>query len=82
MACRFVTVQRAAEVEILVCHGRFYLLVLWGGGADAADRMRDTNDGGRALDASAHVLSRALVSQSASVTCCMFARVVVLFVLT
>jgi hypothetical protein len=33
------------------------------------------------LDASAHLLSRAILSQSASVTCCTFARVVVLFVL-
>jgi hypothetical protein len=28
-------------------------------------KVTDTNDGGRVLDASAHLLSRALVSQSA-----------------
>jgi hypothetical protein len=44
-------------------------------------KMRDTNDGDRVLAVSAHVLSRALMSQSASVTCCTLARVVVLFVL-
>jgi hypothetical protein len=43
--------------------------------------MRDTNDGSWVLDASAHLLSRALVSQSASVTCCTLARVLLLFVL-
>jgi hypothetical protein len=42
--------------------------------------MRDTNDGGWVLDASAHLLSHALVSQSASISCCTLARVVVLFV--
>jgi hypothetical protein len=30
----------------------------------ASSKVTDTNDGGRVLDASAHVLSRALVSQS------------------
>jgi hypothetical protein len=43
--------------------------------------MRDTNDAGRDMDASAHLLSRALVSQSPSVTCCTLAGVVVWFVL-
>jgi hypothetical protein len=42
--------------------------------------MRDTNNGGWVLDASAHLLSRTLVSQTASITCCTLARVVMLFV--
>lgn len=37
-------------------------------------KMRDTKDGGRVLDVSAHVLSRALVSQSAPLTCCTLDR--------
>jgi hypothetical protein len=44
-------------------------------------KVRDTNDGGCVLDASAHALSRALISQSATVTCCTVTRAVVLLVL-
>jgi hypothetical protein len=40
--------------------------------------MSDIKDGGWVLDASAHLLSRALVSQSASITFCRLSRAVVL----
>jgi hypothetical protein len=39
-----------------------------------ASEVTVTNDGGWVLETSAHLLSRALVSQSASVTCCTLAR--------
>lgn len=42
--------------------------------------MRAPNDGGRVLDPSAHLLSRAIVSQWASVTCYTLVWTVVLFV--
>jgi hypothetical protein len=38
-------------------------------------------DGGRILDASAHLLSRGFLSQLASITCCTLARVAPFFVL-
>jgi hypothetical protein len=39
-------------------------------------KVTSTNDG-RVLDASLHILSRGLMNQSASITCCMFALVAV-----
>jgi hypothetical protein len=44
-------------------------------------KVAGTTDGGRVLDASAHLLSRGCVSQSASVTFCILARVLALLVL-
>jgi hypothetical protein len=38
--------------------------------AHGCTKVTGTNEGGRVLDRSVHLKSRAIVSQSASVTCC------------